>query len=162
MMRMALVSRLAIWMRSRTARWKRSSASLKKRKSSTWSTQNTSAARSTVHIRRAERGDDLEGAVLAGVGVERGDGLVRELGQRAAVQILAHALIDARIVALEVEERAHHVDVELLRGVLGARDDGVGELEDEPSELRIVEIRVAQRLEVLMRNLVGIRDQPAW
>ena len=30
--------------------WKRSSASLKKRRSSTWSTQKTSAARSTVHI----------------------------------------------------------------------------------------------------------------
>ena len=46
---------------------------------------------------RAERGDDLEGAVLAGVGIERGDGLVRQRGELAAVQVLAHALVDARI-----------------------------------------------------------------
>ena len=95
---------------------------------------------------RAERGDDLEGAILAGVRVEGGDGLVRQLGERAPVQVLADALVDARVAPLEVEHGAHDVDVELLRRVLGAGDDVVGDLEDELGELGLVEVGFAQVL----------------
>ena len=41
---------------------------------------------------RAERGDDLEGAVLAGIGIEGGDRLMRKRRQLAAEEVLAHAL----------------------------------------------------------------------
>ena len=49
---------------------------------------------------RAERCDDFKRAVFAGVGIERAHGFMRDRRQLAAMQILAHALIDARIAAL--------------------------------------------------------------
>ena len=70
---------------------------------------------------RAECGDDLEGAVLARVGVERRHCLMCQRGELAPVEVLAHALVDARIAALQIQQRAHDVDVEALRGVLRAR-----------------------------------------
>ncbi len=52
---------------------------------------------------RAERSDDLEGAVFAVVGIERADGLVRDRRQLPAVEVLADALIDARVAALQIK-----------------------------------------------------------
>jgi hypothetical protein len=109
---------------------------------------------------RAEGGDDLEGAVFAAVRVECGDGLMRKLGERAPVQVLADALVDARIAALQVEHGAHDVDVEVLLGVLGAGDDIVGNLEHELGELGFVEARFAQVLQVLGVD-GGVDDEAA-
>ena len=77
--------------------------------------QKTSAARSTVHISAPSDCDDLEGAILAGVRDRAPRRPRAQIGQLAAVQILAHALVDARIAALQVEQRAHDIDVEVLR-----------------------------------------------
>ena len=105
---------------------------------------------------RAERGDDLEGAVLARVGVECRDRLMCQRGERAAVEVLAHALVDARIAALQIQQRAHDVDVEALRGVLRARDDLIGELQDERRELAVIEARLAQRFQILLGDDSGV------
>ncbi len=109
---------------------------------------------------RAEGGDDLEGAVFAVVGVERRDGLMRQCRERPAVQVLADALVDARVAPLEVEHGAHDVDVEFLRGVLGAGDDVVGHLEDELGELAVIEARFAQVLQILGVD-GGVGDEAA-
>ena len=105
---------------------------------------------------RAERGDDLEGAILAVVGIERTDGFMRDRRQLPAVQILAHALIDARIAALQIEKRAHDIDVELARLEFFAGDDLVGEAQDQPRQLLVVERRVAQLVEIFRRDDLGI------
>ena len=65
------------------------------------------------------------------------------------MQVLADALVDARVAALQVEHGAHDVDVEILRRVLAARDDVVGDLEDELGELALIEARFAQVLQIL-------------
>jgi hypothetical protein len=91
----------------------------------------------------AECGNDLEGAILAGVGVERGNGLMRELGQRASIKILPDSLVYARVAPLQIEQSPHDVDVEALSDVLGARDDLVCELQDECRELGVVQVRFA-------------------
>ena len=106
-----------------------------------------------------ERLDDLEGAPLAGVGVERGHGLGGQVGQLAAVEILAHALVDARVGALQIEQRAHDVDVEALAGELGRGDDLVGERQHHLGELRLVELGVAQLLERGRIEHVLVGDQ---
>ena len=51
---------------------------------------------------RAKCGDDFKSAVFAGIGVQRYDGFMRDRRQQTAVQILADALIDARIAALQI------------------------------------------------------------
>ncbi len=73
----------------------------------------------------SERGDDFEGAVLARVGIEGGDGLMGERRELAAIEILAHALIDAWVAALQVKQRADDIDVEVFVGELGRGDDVV-------------------------------------
>ena len=45
----------------------------------------------------AERLDDLKSAPLAGVGVERCHRLLRQVAQLVPVEVLAHALVDARV-----------------------------------------------------------------
>ena len=71
------------------------------------------------------------------------------------MQILAHALVDARIGALEIEQRAHDVDVEFLIGELRARDDFVGERDDQLRELVLVELRFRQLVELLVTERGG-------
>ena len=65
-----------------------------------------------------------------------------------AVQILADTLIDARIVALQVKQRPHDIDVEFARLELFAGDDLVGEAQDEPCQLLVIECRVAEFVEI--------------
>ena len=65
-----------------------------------------------------ERGDEFKSAVLATVWVQRRHGLVRKVGQRPAMQVLANPLVDARIAALQVKQRTHDVDVNFLRYIL--------------------------------------------
>ena len=85
---------------------------------------------------------------------------MRELGQRASMQVLADALVDARVAPLDVEHGAHDIDVELLRRVLGAGDDVVGDLEDELGELGLVKAGFAKVLQILrIDRRVG--DEPA-
>ncbi len=85
------------------------------------------------------------------------------------VKVLANALVDARIRALQVEQRPHDVDVEFLLGELGRRDDLVGERQHQLGELRIVEPlfpelldlrRIAQRR--ILHQMVGKARQPAF
>ena len=76
----------------------------------------------------------------------------------AAVQILADTLIDARIVALQVKQRPHDIDVEFARLKLFAGDDLVGEAQDEPRQLLVVERRVAKFVEIGGRDDLGIEN----
>ena len=98
----------------------------------------------------AEALDDLESAALARARIERSHGRLRQLVELAALQILAHALVDARIGALEIEERAHDIDVELLLGERRARDDLVGIGDDQLGELVLVELGFSQLIELLV------------
>ena len=87
----------------------------------------------------AEALDDLEGAVLARVGIERSDGCLRQVVERAAVEELTNAAIDARIVALHVKERAHDVDVEILTREARRGDDGIRHGQHELCQPSVVE-----------------------
>ena len=68
--------------------------------------------------------------------------------QLPAVQILADTLIDARIVALQVKQRPDDIDVEFARLKFVAGDDLVGEPQDEPRQLFVIERRVAEFVEI--------------
>ena len=107
----------------------------------------------------AERRDDLEGAVLAGVGIERADGLMRKRRQLAAEQVLAHALIETRVLALEIKKRADDIDVELELAEFGAGDDLVGEAQHEARQLVLGQRSVAQLGEILFRQDLGVAHQ---
>ena len=109
----------------------------------------------------SERFDDLEGAPLAGIGVERSHGLGGKVGELAAVKVLAHALVDARVGALQVEERAHDIDIEAVAGELGRGDDVVGERQHHLGELGVVELGVAQLLERGRIEHILVGDKPA-
>ena len=115
-----------------------------------------------------ERLDDLEGAPLARVGVERCHCLHRQVGQLAAVEVLPHAPVDARVAALQIEQRAHDVDVEALAGKLGCGHDLVGQRQHHLGELRLVELGLAQLLErggvehaLVADQMVGEAGEPA-
>ena len=97
---------------------------------------------------RAERRDDFEGAIFAVVRIERRDGLMRDRRQLAAVQVLADTLVDARIAALQIKQGAHDIDVEFARLEFVAGDDLVGEAQDEPRQLFVIERRVAEFVEI--------------
>ena len=81
---------------------------------------------------------------------------------------MPHALVDARVGALQIEERAHDVDVEALPGELRRGDDAVGECQHHLGKLGVRELGVAQLLErvglqhVLVGNqTIGEAGQPA-
>jgi hypothetical protein len=108
----------------------------------------------------AETFDDLEGAALTRTRIERGNRRLRELIERATMQILAHALVDARVGSLQIEQRAHDVDVEFLVGEGRARDDFIGKRNDQLGELILLELGLRQLIELLVaersgRELVG-------
>ena len=109
----------------------------------------------------AEAFDDLEGAAIAAVGIERSDRVPCEFGELAALQVLPHAAVKARIRSLQVEQRPDDVDVETFLGELGRSYDIVGEFEDEPRKLGLGKIRLAQPLELLGIDYSGIGDQLA-
>ena len=56
--------------------------------------------------KRAKRRDDFERAIFAGIRIKRANRFMRNRRQLAAVQILANALIDARIAALQIKQSA--------------------------------------------------------
>ena len=107
----------------------------------------------------AEAFDDLEGAILALVRVKRGDAFLRKIVQGAAVKILPDALIDARVVALEIEERADDVDVEIVVAEGGGGDDFVGKLHDQAGELVRLQRGFAQVIKGLRGQHAGIFNE---
>ena len=107
----------------------------------------------------AERSDDLKRAILAGVGIERGDGFMRQGCQVAAVQILADALFDARIAALQVEQGADDVDVGRQVRVARARHDVVGHLEDQPGQSIAGEWSLTEGFEVAGGKIGAVADE---
>jgi hypothetical protein len=100
--------------------------------------------------------DDVEGAALAGVGIERGNRLVRQLAQLLSVKVLPHALVDARVGALHVEERAHHVHVEVLAGEPRRRHDLVGDIEHQLGEGGVAQLGVAQLVDLGGLDSLGV------
>ena len=123
--------------------------------------QNTSAAPIDRPHQAPERLDDLEGAPLTRVGVERGHGLDGQIGQLTAVEVLAHALVDARVGALQIEQRAHDIDVERLAGELRRRDDLVRQRQHQLGELGVAELGIAQLVERRRIEGLGSLRQPA-
>jgi hypothetical protein len=75
------------------------------------------------------------------------------------VQILADALVDARIAALHVKQRPHDVDIEFAGLELVTGDDVVGEPHDETRQFGVVHLGVAQLIEVSRRNHFAIEHQ---
>ena len=108
----------------------------------------------------AKRGNDLKGAVFARIWIERADSFVCQRRELPAMQVLADTLIDARIAALQVKQRTHDVDVHFLRLELIARDDVVGESQDEARQTQLVERVFAQDVEVFRRDNFGVQDHP--
>ena len=107
----------------------------------------------------AERLDDLERTPLAGIGIERRHRLLREVVQLVPVEILAHALVDARVGTLHVEQRAHDIDVEVLAGKLRRGDDLVRNAQHELGERAFAELGVPQLVERGRVHDRGIADQ---
>ena len=94
-----------------------------------------------------------------GVGIERRHRLHGKVGQLAAIEILPHALVDARVGALQIEQRAHDVDVEALPGELRRGDDVVGQRQHHLGKLGVRELGVAQLLERVGLQHVLVADQ---
>jgi hypothetical protein len=83
----------------------------------------------------------------------------REIAELLPVQVLAHALIDARVGALQVEQRAHDVHVEALAGEFGRRDDRIGDVEHQLGERGVAELGVAQLVERGRLHHRGVADE---
>ena len=99
------------------------------------------------------------GAALASIGLERGNCLLGQVVQLVAIQILAHALIDARIGALQIEQGANDVDVQVLVGELGRRHDLVGDAQHELGERGLAELGVPELVERGRIDYGRIADQ---
>ena len=148
MMIMALGSRLAMPMRSRTALLEAFLGIVEEAQVfHLIDAEDESGALDRPH-QLAERGDDLEGAILAGVGIEGGDGVVRQRGELSAVEVLANALVDAWVSCAQGRGRARTMLMSSSRvAILGACDDVVGELEHELGEAVLAEARLAELLQ---------------
>ena len=72
------------------------------------------------------------------------------------MQVLAHALIDTRVRALQIEQGPDDIDIEFLGREFGARDDIVREVEHEAGKAGFVELRLAQFRQVIEGERAGI------
>ena len=85
---------------------------------------------------------------------------MRQVGQGTAIQVLAHALVDAGIGALQIEQAADDVDVEVLAGKPGCSNDRVGEREHELGQRGVAELGIPQLVELVGREHRGVAHQP--
>ncbi len=107
----------------------------------------------------AEAFDDLEGAVLTLQMLERTDERLPDLVDGTAIEILAHPLIDSGIIALEIEQRADDIDVEILPGEFRRRNDLIGETGDEVGELFALDGELFQKFARAWRQNAGAADE---
>src|SRR5690606_33835549 len=95
----------------------------------------------------ANRLDDLEGTTVSAVRVERCNCRVREFVELTSLQVLPNALVNTRIATLQIEQRPHHVDVEVLVRKGRARNDLISQPQDELGKRPFIQIGLAQLLQ---------------
>ncbi len=139
---MADGSRLTMSQRVAIARRNLTAASSRSKTSSSWSTQRISGTRSTAHISSPRRWMIR----LRRVGVGARDDPAQQpavvVGQVLAAEILEHARLDPRVVALEIEEGLHEIDVDRIESVV--EEDPVGHVGDQLVEARLIQAALAE------------------
>ena len=90
-----------------------------------------------------------------GVGVGAGDDAPEQSpvarGEVLAPQVLEHPRLDPGIVALEVEQGLHQVDVDVAEPLV--EEDAVGHVADDPVDRLLIEVPLAKLLEPLAARL---------